>query len=117
MRILITAVLAITWYGLGTQPAQPIATSLVQFLLLGGIVVVWLDEHWLDVDIKLVIPALLLLMLNQAVHSELSTRYEGYPTPALLTLGLAWLLATLVVGLVLDALFRRKADREAEAAD
>jgi len=108
MRILITAVLAITWYGLGTQPAQAIATSLVQFLLLGGIVVVWLDEHWLDVDIKLVIPALLLLMLNQAVHSELTTRYEGYPTPALLVLGLAWLLATLVVGLVLDTLFRRR---------
>ena len=112
MRILITAVLAITWYGLGAQARQGIGTSLVQFLLLGGIVLVWLDEHWLDVDIKLVIPALLLLMLNQAVNGELAKNYQGYPTPALLVFGLAWLLATLAVGLVLDALFRRKPDQE-----
>jgi len=78
----------------------------VRFFLLAGILIVWLDEHWLDVDIKMVIPGLLLLLLNQAIHTDVTTRYEGYPREALLWLGLGWLGATLAIAFAIDAFFR-----------
>jgi len=120
MRVVITALLGLTWYGLASQAPQALAAGLVRLVLLGGMVLVWLDEHWLDVDIKMVVPVLLLLLLNQAVHEELTTRYEGYPREALLWLGLGWVVGTLVVGLVLDVVFRlrgRPTDAPVLAAD
>jgi hypothetical protein len=115
MRILITAFLSITWYGLAIHGGESMASDIVRLALLGGVLVVWLDEHWLDVDIKLVIPALLLLLLNQSVKREITQPYEGYPREALLWLGLGWIVATLLLSFVLNAAFRAR-HAEAEGA-
>ncbi|NQT53214.1 hypothetical protein HQ576_14235, partial [bacterium] len=115
MRVLITCVLGITWYGLATAEQQALSGHLVRFFLLAGILIVWLDEHWLDVDIKMVIPGLLLLLLNQAIHTDVTTRYEGYPREALLWLGLGWLGATLAIAFAIDAFFRYRIAKNAVA--
>jgi len=110
MRIMITAVLAVTWWGLASHDAQTLATAVVRLLLLVGMVVVWLDEHWLDVDIKMVIPALLLLLLDRSLTAEIAQPYGGYDIAAIRVLGVGWVAATLVVGFVLDAFFRRRGE-------
>ncbi|MFW6107258.1 MAG: sodium-dependent transporter [bacterium] len=108
MRVVITAVLGFTWYGLAAQGKSLMSADIVGFALLGGIVLVWLDEHWLDVDIKMVIPALLLLLLDQSVKGELAKPYGGYPREAVLALGVGLILATLLVGFGIDIFFRRR---------
>lgn len=108
MRALITLVLGVTWYGLATQVEATLGANLASFALLGGIVLVWLDEHWLDIDIKLVIPCLLLLLLNQQVRTEITKPYGGYPRQALLWLGLGWLVGTLLIGVLIDAFCQHK---------
>ena len=106
MRVVITAVLGVTWYGLSQQDATTLGGTIVRLCLLGGVLLVWLDEHWLDADIKLVIPALLVLLLDRALLTDVTTLYEGYPKTALLVLGVGWLSATLIVGVIIDAFFR-----------
>jgi hypothetical protein len=119
MRVIITAVLGITWYGLSQQDASTLGGTLVRLCLLAGILLVWLDEHWLDADIKLVIPALLVVLLDRALLTDVTTLYEGYPTTALLVLGVGWLGATLAVGVTIDAFFRngRQESDELEPGD
>jgi hypothetical protein len=119
MRVIITAVLGITWYGLSQQDATTLGGTIVRLCLLAGILLVWLDEHWLDADIKLVIPALLVVLLDRALLTDVTTRYEGYPKTALLVLGVGWLGATLVVGVTIDAFFRngRTEGEELEPGD
>ncbi|MFW6163882.1 MAG: sodium-dependent transporter, partial [Planctomycetota bacterium] len=117
MRGVITAVLVVTWYGMATQAPETIGASIVRFLLLGGILLVWLDEHWLDADIKLVIPVLLVLLLDRALLTDITEPYEGYPAPALLWLGLGWIVVTLVIAFVLNALFRLEEPSGTEEVD
>jgi hypothetical protein len=68
---------------------------------------VWLDEHWLDVDIKLVIPALLIFLVDRALAAEIAAPYGGYGWPAVLWLGVGWTGVTLVAAFVIDYFFRR----------
>ena len=121
MRLVITAVLAITWYGLAIRSGSAtIGAGLVRFLLLTGIVVVWLDEHWLDVDIKVVIPALLLFLLDRALTAEIAKPYGGYHRNAVLWLGVGWVAGTLLVAFVINAFFLRRsgpADTAAPSED
>ncbi|NQT87601.1 sodium-dependent transporter, partial [bacterium] len=114
MRIVITVVLGITWFGISHQASSPLGATVVRLFLLGGMLLVWLDEHWLDVDIKFVIPGLLVVLLDRAVMTDITTPYEGYPTVALRVLGVGWLGASLVVAFIIDGFFRmRDADGKA----
>ncbi len=117
MRLVITAVLVVTWYYLATEGPQTIGADIIRFLLVGGILLVWLDEHWLDADIKLVIPALLVFLLERALHTEITKPYEGYPRAAILWLGLGWIAATLIVAFTLNLLFQRKEPGELGEAE
>jgi len=102
MRILITAVLLLTWLGLGEIEGAKVATALGRFALLASAVVLWVDEHWLDFDIRLLVPAMLILLLDRALLEELRSNYEGYPTEAILGIGVTWLVGTLLIGVVLS---------------
>ncbi len=104
MRMLITVMLMLTWFGLSTLEGLPIATGVARFALLGSAVVLWIDEHWLDFDIRLVIPALLILLLDQALIAEFKSNYGDYPREAILGVGLCWFVGTLIVGVVLSRL-------------
>ena len=117
MRLVITAVLVVTWYYLATEGPQTIGADIIRFLLVGGILLVWLDEHWLDADIKLVIPALLVFLLERALHTEITKPYEGYPRAAILWLGVGWIAATLIVAFTLNLLFQRKEPGELGEAE
>ena len=117
MRVLITAVLAITWYGLLVQGQAALGGTLVRLLVLGGILLVWIDEHWLDVDIKIVIPALLLVLVDTSLAHEIAKPYGGYHRNAVLWLGVGWLGGTLLIAFVLNAFFHRRGPQpEPEAA-
>ncbi len=67
-------------------------------------VILWIEKHWLDFDIRVIVPVLLLVLLDQALVKEFQEAYEGYPLGAILGVGLAWLVGTLVIGIVLDKL-------------
>lgn len=101
MRLLLSVVLLLTWYGLSRQPPT-VATGIGRFLLLCSGIVLWIDEHWFDFNIRLVIPALLIFLLDQALMAEIATPYGGYPLPALLGIGLGWLLGTLGIAVGLS---------------
>jgi len=118
MRLVITAVLGITWYGLATKSAGPaMGAGIVRFLLLVGIVVVWLDEHWLDADIKVVIPALLLFLLDRALTAEIAKPYGDYPRTAVHWLGVGWVAVTLAIAFAINAVFARRAAKAKEAEE
>ena len=102
MRLLITVMLMLTWFGLGQVDGLPIASGVARIALLASAVVLWIDEHWLDFDIRLVIPALLILLLDQALIAEFRSHYGRYPREAILGVGLCWLVGTLIVGVVLS---------------
>ncbi len=108
MRLLIVATLAITWYGLAVRTEQTVGSQLGSFLLLGGILLVLLAEHWLDVDIKIVIPALLVYLVNSNLVSRVAALAKK-PDPPTLYLGVGWLVGTLALAFVIDAAFRRRA--------
>ena len=129
MRSLITIVLAITWYGLYLAEARltagaaaqlahgisgaSIGIALARLLALGGVLLVWIDKHWLDFDIKIVIPALLIYLLDRAVGADIAAPYGDYPKWALWIFGVGWFAALLGVGLVIDFFFRRNQDDDA----
>ncbi len=115
MRAVITVVLAVTWYGLATQGQETIGAGVVRFALVAGVLLAWLDEHWLDIDIKMVVPGLLVMLLDHALLADISKPYEGYPRAAVLWLGLGWLVATLVIAFVLNALFSGRGPVEPQA--
>jgi NSS family neurotransmitter:Na+ symporter len=118
MRLLISVVLALTWYGLwkaesGMETGGAgalIGIGLARLLTLGGVVLVWLDKHWLDFDIKIVIPALLIYLLDRAVGADIAGPYENYETWAIWTFGVGWLGGLLLVGVIIDFFFRRADD-------
>jgi NSS family neurotransmitter:Na+ symporter len=112
MRGLIVATLAITWYGLAVKVEPTVGGQVVSFLLLGGVLLVLLDEHWLDVDIKIVIPALLLYLVNTNLVSRVTAMAET-PDPPALYFGVGWVVGTLAIAFIIDALFRARAEPEA----
>lgn len=102
MRLLITAILMLTWLGLSRYQPDSVASAIGRFLLVGSGIVLWIHEHWLDFNIRLVIPALLIFLLDQALMEEFRAPYGGYPLPAVLAIGLGWLLGTLAIGVGLS---------------
>lgn len=114
MRILITLVLMLTWLGLGQIEAAPVAAGIARVGLLGCAIVLWVHEHWFDFDIRLVVPGLLVLILDQALIREFREPYGNYPYQAIVGIGLAWLLGTLVIGLGLNLLANRIRHRDSE---
>jgi hypothetical protein len=104
MRIVITVSLAMLWYGLTQIQQQGLGVSLVRMLTLLAIAFVWLSEHWLDFDYKIVIPALLFFLLDQALIDEISAPYyENYPTETILWLGVGWVAMTILIAAVITA--------------
>ena len=93
--------LLVTWYGL-TQVDVALVGSIGRFVLIGTAIMLWIDEHWFDFNVKLVIPGLLIFLLDQALVAELNSPYGGYPTAAVVGIGAAWLLMTLLVAIVLS---------------
>ena len=84
MRLLITAMLMLTWIGLSQLHEAAIASMIGRFLLLASVVVLWVDEHWLDFNIRLLVPALLIFLLDQALVEEIARPYGDYPIPAII---------------------------------
>ncbi len=114
-RVLITAMLMLTWLGLGQVESIPIAAGIARLALLAGVVILWIDQHWLDFDIRVIIPILLLVLLDQALVQEFDSAYGDYPVAAIVGIGLTWLIGTLVIGIVLDKLPSQvSADQELE---
>ncbi len=103
-RILITSMLMLTWAGLASMESAPISAGLARIALLASVVILWIDEHWLDFDIRLIIPILLLVLLDQALVSEITVGYGEYSSGAVISVGLTWLAGTLLVGIVFDLL-------------
>ncbi len=101
MRLMITAVLLLTWFGLAQMETATLAATLARFALLISVVVLWISENWLDFDIRLLVPAMLLLLMDQALVQDVTARYGGYPWPAILGIGVGWLAATLLVAALL----------------
>jgi hypothetical protein len=110
MRVVMTGVLMLTWYGLGQDPEGGIGHAIGRFALLSCTIVLWIEEHWLDFNIRLVIPALLIFLLDQTLLQELQSPYGNYPVIALVW-GVTWLGATLVVAVVLSLLSRREPEK------
>jgi NSS family neurotransmitter:Na+ symporter len=102
MRLLITTILMLTWLGLARYQPDTVASAIGRFLLVGSGIVLWIDEHWLDFNIRLVVPTLLVFLLDQALLEEVTTPYGGYPLAAVLVIGLGWLLGTLAIGVGLS---------------
>ena len=50
--------------GLGQLESVPIAAGIARFALLASAIYLWVDEHWLDFDIRILIPALLIALLE-----------------------------------------------------
>lgn len=102
MRLMMTAMMMLTWFGLGKLEGMPVASGMARFAILASAVALWMDEHWLDFDIRLVIPALLILILDQALVAEFQSKYGNYPVAAILGIGVGWFAATLLIGVVLS---------------
>ena len=111
MRILITTILMLTWLGLARYQTDSVASAIGRFLLLGSGVILWIDTHWLDFNIRLVIPGLLIFLLDQALLAEVRSPYGGYPLMAVLCIGLGWLLGTLAIGVILSLIPIRPTDQ------
>ncbi len=107
MRVVLTALLAFTWYGLARAgDMSAIGTKVAMLAILATILLVWLEEHWLDFDIKVIIPGLLILVLNGALLQEVTPGegggfYNGYDQYFVI-FGPLWLLVTIVIGGILE---------------
>lgn len=100
MRIVLTILLGLTWYGLARSGNQGDAgTTVAMLTLLGTIVLLWVEEHWLDFDVKIVIPVLLIFMLNRALAAEFAGEEAGGTLKAV---GVTWLLVTVLAAFVLE---------------
>lgn len=100
MRVMISIMLMLTWLGLLHLETAPVAAAIGRFALMASAIYLWVDEHWLDFDIRILIPALLIGLLDQALVREFNEAYGGYPMPAIIGIGVAWTLGTLIVGIV-----------------
>jgi len=103
MRILITLVLALTWFGLvQMRDADTVAVALGRFAILASVLILWINQHWLDFNIRLLIPALLIFLLDQSLLKEMKAHYGGYPLAAILGIGVTWFVGTLLIGIILS---------------
>ena len=109
MKIIITLLLGFTWYGLAASVGGG-TVQVGRFVALMGIFLVWLDEHWLDFDIKYVIPVILVLLLDLQLRADVA-QGGSYPWPATVGIGVTWTAGTLVLALALDAAVRRRSAR------
>lgn len=110
MRVVITVVLMVTWYGLHQLEAATLAAGLARLALLAATVILWIDQHWLDFDIRIIIPGLLLVLLDQALLQECRAAYGGYPVGAIVAVGLTWLAGTLLIAALLGKVSARAGD-------
>ncbi|MBN1809144.1 MAG: sodium-dependent transporter [Planctomycetes bacterium] len=111
MRAALSAVLALTWYGLAKSAqsagtAHQVGSTIAMLLVLGTIFLLWLDEHWLDFDVKFIIPALLLFILNNSLVEEFRTQdnggyFEGYKA-GFVMIGVFWIIITVLIALVME---------------
>lgn len=108
MRLVITALLLLTWVGLSHNEDAPVGASIGRFLMVAGAVILWIDEHWLDFDIRIVIPALLVFLLDQALLKEVAEPYGGYHINAVAIIGIGWLAGTLAIGIGLSLIGKRE---------
>ena len=60
-----------------------------------------LPKIW-DFCVKIMVPIILVLLLMNDLKTELATPYEGYPTAALLFLGVGWPLAALIAAVIIS---------------
>jgi NSS family neurotransmitter:Na+ symporter len=106
MKMIITILLALLWFGLAKLQVQGLGVGLVRLLVLVGIMMVWLQEHWLDFDYKFVIPLLLAVLIDQALVNEITPDasgnfYGGYSGRAVAVIGAGWMALTLIIAAVL----------------
>ena len=101
MRLLMTAALALTWFGLH-QAEGGLGPFLARLFVLLSIAGVWLQRSWLDYSLKVIIPVVLLGLIDQALMEELSAPYGGYSAAAVVGIGAGWLVVTLLVAVVID---------------
>ena len=102
MRLMVTAVLLLTWLALTPLDEAPVAGGIGRIALLAAAVILWLEEHWLEFSLRLVTPAILIFLLDQALVEEVRMPYGNYPTAAVFCIGLTWLAGTLVVAVIID---------------
>ncbi len=114
MKLMITFLLGFTWYGLAIHTVvggevTPIAI-VGRFIALGGIFLVWLDEHWFDFDIKFVIPFILIFLLDRQLAADITKANAPgeIPWQAKLSIGVTWTLCTLAVALIIDSVVRHR---------
>ncbi|MFW5997012.1 MAG: sodium-dependent transporter, partial [Lentisphaeria bacterium] len=78
MRIVLTVLLGLTWYGLARSGnTDAVGTQVAMLAVLATIFFVWIEEHWLDFDMKIVIPAMLIFIINGALLEEFSSDADG----------------------------------------
>ena len=106
------AILASALWLMGAQTGLAVASATAAADLwalgfaLGGLLL-WLGEHWLDYDLKIIIPALLILLLNGALLAEIKSAYSGYNRGFVLV-GVVWLLLTVGAAFVLEYFSKKK---------
>ncbi|HKL76922.1 MAG TPA: sodium-dependent transporter [Gammaproteobacteria bacterium] len=101
MRLLMTAALAVTWFGLH-QAEAGLGAFLGRLFVLLSIAGVWLQRSWLDYSLKVIIPVVLLGLLDRALAEELQAPYGGYSAEAIVGIGLGWMVVTLIVAVFID---------------
>lgn len=110
MRGVLTALLGLTWYGLCRfGDTGSIGTQVAMLALLANIFLLWVEEHWLDFDIKIVVPAMLIYIVNDALVGELARPYGGYAA-GFVWVGPLWLGVTLAAAFVLELVSRGNTD-------
>ena len=113
MRIVLSVLLALTWYGLAQSGhTGEVGTQVAMLAILATVFFVWIEEHWLDFDMKIVIPAMLIFIVNGALIQEVTPGencgyYGGYGKYFVL-IGPLWLIATIIIAGVLERLSRLK---------
>ena len=115
MRLLISLVLFMTWWGLAKTGDNNVGVAIGRFLVVGSAIVLWIDEHWLDFDIRVVIPVLLIFLLDQALIADTTSLYGGYPIQAIIGIGVSWTVGTLVIGIALSLLPGKESAEETDA--
>jgi len=117
MRGVLTSLLGLTWYGLcRLGDTSSIGTQVAMLALLANIFLLWVEEHWLDFDIKIVIPALLIYIFNAALTRELDKPYGGYNLNFVLV-GPIWLGITLAAAFVLEKISAQRCDLNLPSED
>lgn len=111
MRLVISSLLLMTWLGLSQQVGSPVAAGIGRFVTVAAAIMLWIDEHWLDFDIRIAVPALLIFLLDQALAKDVASPYGGYPPAVIAQVGLGWLAGTLGVAIVLAVISARRDPR------